>query len=93
MEDAILYAAAQKKQIAFMTMPGDGWKIQVAQYSNLSSLDAVKAKLAQFPKGTAFSWAPFNEGQAEDQKKEVFRELKTFLTQLGMSLEVEPPPK
>ncbi len=92
-EHAISEAAAPKKRIAFMPMPGDKWKIQVAQYWDLSSLDAVKAKLAQFPRGTLFLWAPFNEGQAEDQKREVLGELKTFLTQLGMSLEVEQPPK
>ena len=59
----------------------------IAQYRDLAPLDAVKAKLAQFPKGTVFLWSPFNQGQAEDQKRALFKEIKQFLESLGMSLE------
>jgi hypothetical protein len=89
---AISEAAAAKKRLLFMPGPGDTWRFQVAQYWDLSPLDAVKAKLAQFPKGTVFVWTPFNEGQAEEQKKAVLEELKTFLVGLGMSLEEQQPP-
>jgi hypothetical protein len=86
-------AEASKKSLSFMSGPGDGWSVVVAQYRGLSSLDEVKAKLAQFPKGTVFSWSPFNAGPAEEQKKAMFEELKLFLAGLGMSLEEPQQPK
>jgi hypothetical protein len=86
-------AEAPKKQLSFMPGPGDSWMFQVAQYRDLSPLDAVKAKLGQYPKGTVFLWSPYNEGQAEDQKTALFAELKTFLAGIGMSLEKQQPPK
>jgi hypothetical protein len=90
-----LLSAAQtpKKRLSFMPRWGDDWTIEVAQYRDLSPLDAVKAKLAQFPKGTVFLWIPVNAGQDEERKKVVFGELKTFLAAQGMSLEEPPPPK
>jgi hypothetical protein len=56
-------------------------------------LDTVKAKSAQFAKGAVFLWPPANAGQAEEHKKAIFAELKTFLTAPGMSLEEQPTPK
>ena len=86
-------AEAPKKRLSFMPSMVNGWTIEVAQYRDLSPLDAVKAKLAQFPKGTVFLWIPVNAGQDEERKKVVFGELKTFLAAQGMSLEEPPPPK
>jgi hypothetical protein len=57
-------ANAPKKRLSFLPGPGDGWLLHIAQYQ-ISSLDAAKNKLAQFPKGTVFVWNPFNAGQAE----------------------------
>ena len=87
----ISLAEAPKKRLSFEPGMAIRWTIEVAQYRNLSTLDAVKAKLAQFPKGTVFLWIPVNAGQAEAEKKTVFGELKTFLAARGMSLEEQPP--
>ena len=92
MRHTISAAEAPKKSLSFMPRSGGGWMIGAAQYRDLSPLDAVKAKLAQFPKGTVFLWTDYNPGQAEEQKKEVLGELRTFLAARGMSLE-EPPPQ
>jgi len=76
-----------KKRISVMPFTVDTFRFEVAQYNNFSSIDELKAKLAQFPKGTMFEWYPFNQGQAEDQKKAMFDDLKIFLSSQGMSLE------
>ena len=91
MGSMISLAEAPKKRLSFEPGMAIRWTIEVAQYRNLSTLDAVKAKLAQFPKGTVFLWIPVNAGQAEAEKKTVFGELKTFLAARGMSLEEQPP--
>jgi hypothetical protein len=83
-------AELPQKSIFFMPGPVDTWTFEVAQYNDLPSLEAVEAKLAQFPKGTVFLWSAFNEGQAEDLKKSTFEELRTFLAGLGMTLETPP---
>jgi 23S rRNA A2030 N6-methylase RlmJ len=75
-----------EKRLSFIPGPGDSWTFEIAQYC-LSSLDAAKNKLAQFPKGTVFVWYPFNAGRAEDQRKLILKELKGYLTEIGMVLE------
>ncbi|HTY63084.1 MAG TPA: hypothetical protein VMG30_12620 [Acidobacteriota bacterium] len=86
-------AEAPKKRIELTRGPGDSWSFQVVQYEDIRSLDAVKSKLTQFPTGTVFLWSPLNAGQGEEEKKSMFVELKTFLEQLGMSLEEFQTPK
>jgi hypothetical protein len=44
---------------------------------------ALKKKLAQFPKGTVFKWAPYNDGYSDEEKKRLFRELESFLGERG----------
>jgi hypothetical protein len=64
----------------------DAWgSAQVAHYT-LRSLPALKQKLAQFPKGTVFKWATFNESQLDEEKEKLFRELESFLGERGARL-------
>jgi hypothetical protein len=86
-------AESVKKRLSFMPLTAGIWRFEVAQYNDLTSMDELKAKLAQFPKGTVFLWNPFNAGQLEEQKKAMCEELKTFLSDLGMSLENPESPK
>ncbi|MBN1571272.1 MAG: hypothetical protein JXA73_25785 [Acidobacteria bacterium] len=79
-------ADAPKKRLSFRPGLGDDWSLDIAQY-HVSSLEAAKNKLAQFPKGTVFLWIPFNAGQAEEQKRIILKELKSYLIKIGMVLE------
>jgi hypothetical protein len=56
----------------------------IAQYQ-LPTLAALKDKLAQFPRGTTFTWNPiYGEGKAGAR---VFTELQAYLNEHGMKLE------
>jgi hypothetical protein len=77
-------AEAPRKRISFIPGPRDDWFFEVAQYHNISSLEALKAKLLQYPKGTVFFWS---QGQQEEKKAAIFEELKKFLAEHGMRLE------
>ena len=55
----------------------------VAQYT-VTTLDALKEKLAQFPQGTVFNWNPRRDGPKEQQ---LFNELKGYLEERGMKLQ------
>ncbi|HEU4478001.1 MAG TPA: HEAT repeat domain-containing protein, partial [Pyrinomonadaceae bacterium] len=57
------------------------YSIAIAQYQ-LKSLDSLKQKLLQFPKGTIFKWV---KGDAQE-----FQQIKTYLEEHGMKLEREP---
>lgn len=62
--------------------------ISVGHY-HLKSLDSLKKKLLQFPKGTIFKWtAPFRSDDSHAQK--VFQHIKSYLEEHGMKLEREP---
>jgi HEAT repeat protein len=54
------------RQIIFS--PGNPPSFDLAQYRSLS-LDALKAKLAQFPEGTAFYWTPVEPSVSQAQQK------------------------
>lgn len=63
------------------------YSISVAHY-NLKSLETLKQKLIQFPRGTVFAYVITTNG--EDAKaKEVFQQLKNYLEDHGMKLEWE----
>jgi hypothetical protein len=53
----------------------------------LTSLDSLKAKLLQFPKGTVFKLKTHGD---ETESEEVFQQIKSYLEQHGMNLEREP---
>ncbi len=56
----------------------------IAQYQ-LPSLSALKDKLAQFPRGTSFTWSPiYGDGKTPER---VFTELQAYLNEQGMKLE------
>lgn len=74
-------------EIRISFQPGyDGWgNAQVAHYQ-CNSLPALKMKLSQFPKNTTFTWSSY--GQDQSAAEQVFSELKTFLEEKGMKLEM-----
>jgi hypothetical protein len=72
-------------EIRFSPAENEWGNAEVAQY-NLPSLSALKKKLAQFPKGTVFKWAPFNDGYLDEEKQKLFRELESFLGERGARL-------
>lgn len=56
----------------------------------LRSLDSLKAKLLQFPKGTVFKYKTAARRGDEDQSEEVFQQIKNFVKEHGMDLERQP---
>jgi hypothetical protein len=62
------------------------WSFNIAQY-RVKSLDAARAKLSQFPKGTIFSWTTCNSSKDSDRQKAIYEELKVYLSERGMILE------
>ena len=75
------------KEIPLRFAPAEQeWGRAEAAHYELNSLDALKQKLAQFPQGTTFRWQPYNEGQGEEAKAELFRAIQTFLAERGMRL-------
>src|SRR5208337_2928086 len=68
--------------IKLIVQPRGMQSASVNQYG-LDSLDSLRQKLSQFPKGTAFKWAV--EGPAEDAAP-VLAEIRAFLKNHGMTL-------
>lgn len=67
----------------------DDWS--VVQYGQISSLAALRSKLAQFPRGTRFRLSSANLSD-KAQQAQAFGRLKSFLEKRGMRLEEEPLP-
>ena len=57
----------------------------VAQYT-LPTLDAVRSKLAQFPRGTAFRWRSCPLPTQEQEQEAMVKELTGFVQSRGMAL-------
>jgi len=72
-------------QIRFFPDENEWGRADVAHYT-LRSLSALKKKLAQFPNGTVFKWAPFNDSYLDEEKEKLFRELESFLGERGARL-------
>jgi len=77
--------------VAVGPIDGEPNSISVAQYSP-KSLDALKEKVLQFPKGTSFSWSAARPRGDDSKAQEVFQQIKTFLEEHGMKLELPPEP-
>ena len=73
-------------QISFTSYDDEAFTIGVAN-CQLTSLESLKAKLLQFPKGTVFKLKTHGD---ESMSDEVFQQIKTYLEQHGMNLEREP---
>jgi hypothetical protein len=69
----------------FQEVAGNKWSLEIARFQT-SSLDAAMNKLAQFPKGTVFEWYPFDGGRPDEQQKFVLKQLKGYLTGIGMEI-------
>jgi hypothetical protein len=52
---------------------------------DMNSLDELKKKIAQFPRGTSFTLYSSNPGSEKDM--EIFDNLKSFLSTIGMKIE------
>ena len=61
----------------------------VAQYS-VKSLDSLKAKLLQFPKGTEFTLRSRSYQDDDPRSKDMFQKIKKLLDDLGIKLKDEP---
>ncbi len=75
--------------ITYAPFPSIPSRFTVAQYE-LHSLEALKTKLAQFPRGTKFLFPP-SEPTVSAEAEEVFQELALFAAKNG--LEVSRAPK
>ncbi len=77
------WASRPREKIWFYNSLSDNIQFSVAHYTQLSRTE-LERKLAQFPKGTVFTWNP----QLENREKEadLFVELKGYLEGLGMKL-------
>jgi hypothetical protein len=86
----ISLAEAPQKRLVLDNWPATA---NVVQYYLHEPLDNVKAKLAQFPKGTVFLLKPslLYQGDA-DQEATLLKELKPFLAEHGMIIERPPMP-
>ena len=57
--------------------------------SDHKSLDSLKAKLLQFPKGSVFKFKTAPRHFDEDQSEEIFQQVKNFVNEHGMKLKRE----
>lgn len=80
--DQLLRNWSREITIGFSPAEQEWGSAEVAQYRILS-LATLKQKLTQFPKGTVFRWQPYNEGHLEEEKANLFREVKPFLEKSG----------
>lgn len=62
--------------------------ISVAHYE-LNSLEGLKQKLIQFPKGTLFTWQTSVADGDISREQEIFQQIKSYLEEYGMKLERE----
>jgi hypothetical protein len=86
--------AAERRLAPWRTRPwpiaylGKGPRFSLLQYQ-LDSLDALKTKLAQFPRGSRFAWRAADPHTGALDSDELFRELSAFLKHLGMELKAK----
>ena len=74
--------------IHFNSHGDDTLTISVAN-CQFRSLDSLKAKLLQFPKGTEFKFKTWPTRGDRSRSEEVFQQIENFLTEHGMSLKRE----
>lgn len=89
--DGLLSACSQRPLTIRFTQtnfPPAPYSFNLAQY-DLHSLEALKTKLGQFPRGTTFVWSP-SEFPQSAKAEGFFKELSEFATQLGIRLERTP---
>ncbi len=87
--EQLLQSSAQKVPIGYSDFLGRrSWRVG---HFELDSLDAVKAKLEQFPARSVFFWQLGDPTDAERQK--LFQEIESFVAARGMILEPSPTAK
>lgn len=83
--DRWLQKWSDKIVLRFMPYDNEWGRAEVGHY-RLSSLEALKQKLAQFPKGTVFHWQTANNGYFEEAKEELFQTVQAFLVERSLQL-------
>ncbi len=78
-------AWGEKIPLRFAPAENEWGRAEVVQYE-IHSLASLKRKLAQFPQGTVFHWQPYNEGQLDEAKEELFRIVQSFVNERSMRL-------
>jgi hypothetical protein len=89
--DEVLKAWSQRPLVIDCTPTGffpTPYSFSLAQYE-LRSLDALKTKLSQFPRGTKFVWSPPEFAQSEEVEN-LFKEISEFTAQHGIQLQRAP---
>ena len=74
--------------VAFHSFDGEPSAIGVAHYE-MKSIDSLKKKLLQFPKGTVFKLKTATYRIDESKAEEVVREIENYLAEHGMKLKHE----
>jgi hypothetical protein len=91
--DGFLSACSQRPPTIRLTetnFPSAPYSFTLAQY-DLHSLEALKTKLGQFPRGTTFVWSSSESAQSE-HAEDFFKELSEFAIQQGIRLQRGAPP-
>jgi hypothetical protein len=89
--DALLNACSQRSLTIRFTQtifPSAPYSFSLAQY-DLHSIEVLKTKLGQFPRGTIFVWSPSEFSQSA-KAADFFKELSEFATQQGIELQRAP---
>jgi len=86
--DNMSHAWNRRIDIRLSTFEDQPYSISVAHYQ-LTSLESLKQKLLQFPRGTLFTWAKSGSGGDESKAQQLFLQLKGYLEEHGMKLEPE----
>ena len=74
-------AVWRQQPITIAAVPGQPLSFLLAQY-NLRSLDELKTKLAEFSRGTAFSWS----GDESPEAQAAFEEISAVASKYGLML-------
>ncbi len=78
----------QEIYVGLTSLEDRPYSISIAHYQ-LNSLESLKQKLLQFPKGTLFTLRTATTGGDDAKEQEVFQQLKSYLEEHGMKLERE----
>ncbi|MCM3871301.1 MAG: hypothetical protein ND895_11505 [Pyrinomonadaceae bacterium] len=86
--DSMIRAWNRRIEIGLSPFEDQPYLVGVAHYQ-LFSLESLKEKLLQFPRGTVFIWGRRGGGVDESRARQIFVQLKNYLEEHGMKLEEE----
>jgi hypothetical protein len=82
--DAAIDAAGSREIVFFSGAGSRAASFHLAQYDQLT-MDQLKKKMAQYPRGTVFRWGPAGLQESSDQQS-AFREVSQAAAEAGMVL-------